>query len=167
MMNNKKLPIIIAASAILLIIVIGIFFLFTKSKPNTNELDENITESIGTLTPQEIGLSLVTSSENKRVKVIIEKVKDIKSLEYDISYDADIPASELAPGEESGKVERGFSDEAIMKVGQLKYESKDFDLGSCSRNVCRYDTGVNEVRIVMKVVKKDNKIFEVKDSIQF
>lgn len=166
-MNNKKLSLIAVVAIIFLVLLGSIFFISRKPVSDDSEVDTSTSGTIGSLSPSQIGLGLVLSNEKKRVKVVVEKTTDIKSLEYDISYDADIPASELAPGEEGGKVERGFSDEAIMKDGQSRYESKDFDLGSCSRNVCRYDTGVEEVRIVMKVVKKDNKVYEVKDSIRF
>ncbi len=164
-MKNKKLPLIAGIVIILLLSLGGMFFFFSKSGSDKGEIDTNASDVIGSLSAEEIGLKLIVSNDNKKVKVVVEKVADIFSLEYDISYDADIPASEVAPGESGGKVERGFSDEAKIS-SQSKYESKDFDLGSCSRNVCRYDTGVEEVRIVMKVVKKDNKVYEVKDSIK-
>lgn len=165
-MNKKKASMIIVGIVIFLVIIGGVF-VFSSRNGSEKTKDGNATNeiTIGTLAPNEIGLKLVLSNSNKKVKVFVEKLSDIKSLEYDISYEADIPASELASGDEGGRVERGFSDEVNISASQSTYESKEFDLGSCSRNVCRYDTGVNEVKIIMKVVKKDGKVYEVKDSV--
>ena len=163
---NKKKGIIVGVIVLALILGGGFFFLAARKSSTSNTIPKDTQQLvIGKLTPESIGLNLLLSSNNRKVRVIVEDVSDIKMLEYDITYDADIPASELAPGEESGKVERGFNDEAKIAANQSRYESKDFDLGSCSRNVCRYDTGVEEVRILMKVTKRDGKIYEVQDSV--
>lgn len=164
---NKKTGIIIGVLVLVFLAGSGLFFLSSRKNSDADVFPTGIQDQVvGTLTPTDIGLKLILNSNNRKVKVIVENIDDIKLLEYDITYDADIPASELAPGEEGGKVERGFSDEAKIKSGQSRYESKDFDLGSCSRNVCRYDTGVEEVRILMKVTKRDGKIYEVKDEVK-
>lgn len=167
MVGNKKL-LVITGIVVVLLLVLGGVFVLSKRTGKSTQSDPNPTQSqvVGKLSPEEIGLKLVSGNNNQRVRVIVEKVSDIKALEYDISYDADIPASELAPGETGGKVERGFSDEAMITSSQSRYESKDFDLGSCSRNVCRYDKGIEEVRIILKVTKRDGSIYEVKDSIK-
>lgn len=163
---NKKSTIIVGIIIILLLLGSGFFVLYSGKKQASN-LTPTVSEEqpIGKLSPLDIGLSLVLSSNNRKVKVIVENVSDIKSLEYEITYDADIPVSELAPGEKGGQVERGFNDEAKITSSQTRYESKEFDLGSCSRNVCRYDTGVDGVRLLMKVTKRDGKVYEVKDEI--
>lgn len=162
---NKKILTISGIVVLLLILVAGFYFLSTKSKTSTSTKESTETIVLN-LSPEDIGLRLVTSSDKKKVKIVIDNVSNIKDFSYEITYDADIPASELAAGEEGGKVERGFSGEEIIKSGQTSYESKYLDLGSCSRNVCRYDTGVTEVKIMMKVVKKDEKIYKVEDSIK-
>jgi hypothetical protein len=164
-MNNKKLATIIGIAIIILVAGGALVFSLQRSAATVEKVAPQ-EQAIGTLTPGDLGLQLKLSDNNHKVKVLVQKVSDIKALEYDITYDADIPASELAPGEQGVKVERGFNDEAKISVNQTKYESKDFDLGSCSRNVCRYDTGVDSVNIVMKVTKRTGKIYQVKDSIK-
>jgi hypothetical protein len=164
-MDKKKIIKIGGVIVILLIVGGGIFVLSSK-KP---EISQQITvqdQTVQTLLPKDIGLKLTTINGNKKVKVIVEKVSDIKSLEYDIIYDADIPESELATGEQGGKVERGFNDQTIIKTSDTKYESKEYILGSCSKNVCRYDTGVTSVSILMKVTKRDGNVYQVKDAIK-
>lgn len=162
-MNRKVL--VIVGAVVLLLILGGGFFILSSKKNTATETPTTTDQTIQKLSPSDIDLQLTMSSDNKKVKVIVGNVTDITSLEYEITYDADIPASELAPGEEGGQVERGFSDEAKITSADKKYESKYFDLGSCSKNVCRYDTGVKEIKILMKVTKHDGKLYEVQDSV--
>ncbi len=162
---NKKVGIIIVVVIILLVLGGGAFAMMSKKQPAPISDTSTTDQIVGTLKPEDIGLSLQMSDTNKRIKVIVSKVGDIKSVEYEITYDADVPAAEKLEGGED-RVSRGFSDQAEIKSGQSNYESKDFDLGSCSKNVCRYDTGVTEIKLIMKVTKRDNKIFQVEDSVK-
>lgn len=162
---NKKVGIIIGVVVVLLILGGGAFAMMNKKAPTPITDNTTTDQIVGTLKPEEIGLSLETSDSNKRIKVAVAKASDIKSLEYEITYDADVPAAEKLEGGED-RVSRGFSDQAELKSGQSSYQSKDFDLGSCSKNVCRYDTGVTEIKIIMKVTKRDNKIYQVEDSVK-
>lgn len=164
-MDKKFL--VIGVVIVVLLVAGGGFFIMSSGKKAAPQPTVTQDQTVQDLSPKDIGLQLVMSYGNKRVKVVVGKASDIKNLEYDITYSADVPASELAPGEEAVKVERGFNDQATIKQGSAKYESKEFDLGSCSKSVCRYDTGVDSVSILMKVVKRDGKIYQVKDSIKF
>lgn len=163
-MNNKR-QLIIGGIVILFLLAGGVYLVMSSKKTPVQEQTTTQDQTVQTLSAKEIGLQLIPSSDNKKIKVVVSKVNDIKSLEYDITYEADIPASELARGEQGGKVERGFNDSA-ENISAGKYESKYFDLGSCSKNVCRYDTGVEEIKIILKVIKKDNKVYKVEDSIR-
>lgn len=165
MKNNKVL--LVGVVIVVLLLLGGGFLVLSSKRPTSLPItqDEEL-QTIEKLSPADIGLSLVPSYGNKRVKVVVSKSEDIKSLAYDISYEADIPASELAAGEQGGQVERGFSDEVTLAGQKSSYESKEFDLGSCSKNVCRYDTGVTEIKILMKVTKMDGKVYQVEDSVK-
>lgn len=163
---NKKLGMIIGVVVLLLVLGGGGYMLLGKqdAKKSADEISSTDQE-IGTLEPGDIGLELAMTNGNKKVKVMVAKANDIESLEYEITYEADVPAAEQVEGGED-RVSRGFSEEAALKSGQSSYESKEFDLGSCSKNVCRYDTGVTEIEIIMKVIKRDGKIYQVKDSLE-
>jgi hypothetical protein len=159
---NKKIGIIVGALVVILLLGGGYTVLSKKSGPTPTPTPE-AGATIGTLSADEIGLKIIPTTNNQKVKILVEKASDIKSLDYEITYEADTPASEKVEGAED-RVQRGFTGEATLK-GEKKYESKEFDLGSCSRNVCRYDTGVEKIEILMKVTKKDGKIYQVEDSI--
>lgn len=158
---NKKVLIV---GVIALVLLLGGGFFVLSSRNNAPVEEDVTTDTIQSLSPEDIGLSLVAREDKKAVKIVVEKTEDLQSLEYEITYEADIPESELPEGETGGRVERGFSGEEQVTPGKT-YESKFLDLGSCSRNVCRYDTNVEEVAIMMKVTKKDGKIYQVEDTL--
>jgi hypothetical protein len=161
---NKKVGIIIGVVVILLLLGGGGYMMMgKKASPVTPAGEGN--QEVQTLKPEDIGLKVAMTVPNKKVKVIVGNVSDIKSLEYEVTYDADVPAAEKLEGGED-RVSRGFSDQAEIKSGQSSYESKEFDLGSCSKNVCRYDTGITEIKVLMKVTKRDGSLYQVEDSLQ-
>ncbi len=163
---NKKIGIIIGVVLVLLLLGGGGYMILGKQAPKQAAITEPGEQSVGTLEPDAIGLKLQLTADKKKISVMVGKTSDIKSIEYEITYDADVPASEKVEGGED-RVSRGFSDQADIKSGQSSYESKEFDLGSCSKNVCRYDTGVTEINILMKVTKRDGKLYQVTDSIKY
>lgn len=162
---NKKLA-LIGGAIVLLLLLGGGYFVMNSGKSADQTPTPALDTTIGTLSPEDIGLELVPSSDKKKIKIVVAKAEDIKELEYEVTYEADIPASEKLEGAEGERTERGFGGEEVIKSGQTKFESKFLDLGSCSKNVCRYDTGVEEINIIMKVTKRDGKIYQVEDSVQ-
>lgn len=165
-MKNKNLYIIIAAVAVVLITVGG-YLMFGKSKNNstanqTQSLDENVTK----LTPEEIGLELVASPNNKQVKFIINKPSGIIKLEYELSYEADSTGGSSEDGESSDRISRGVAGEDSIDSDESTYESKYLDLGSCSSGTCKYDKGVTKVHLLLKLTKTDGKVYQVEDDLQ-
>lgn len=121
-------------------------------------------EVVQTLKAEDIGLTLEASPDKKKVKFAIEKADGIKTLEYEVTYEANSTAQEQSEGGED-RVQRGITGEEQVKGGS-SYESPWLDLGSCSKNVCRYDTGVETVNITLKLVKDDGKTYLVEDSLE-
>jgi hypothetical protein len=161
---DKKILIIVAV-VVLLLIGGGEYLVMSKQGPTPTPAPGQ-GQVIGKLSPDEIGLKMVLSPDKKKLQIVVSKANDIKSLDYEVTYDADIPASEQVEGEGGEtRTTRGFSGDASLN-GDNKYESKFFDLGSCSRNVCKYDTGVTEISVLMKVTKSDGKIYQVEDKIK-
>lgn len=162
---NKKFA-IIGAVLVLLLLGGGGYVVMSQKGPTPTPTPE-AGQMVEELDPSDIGLKLELSSDKKKLKVIVGNVSDIQSLDYEVTYEADIPASEqVEGGEGETRTTRGFSADAQIKSSDSKYESKYFDLGSCSKNVCRYDTGVEEIEVLMKVTKKDGKIYQVEESIK-
>lgn len=157
----------IGIGVFLILILVGgglFFFLGAKPKPQVNTtVNETQDEVVQKLSPEQLGLTMEASPDNKKVKFGVEKASDIKSMEYQITYEADSTAQEKSEGGDA-RVQRGITGQADVKGS--KYSSDWLDLGSCSKNVCRYDTGVKSIQLTLKVVKKDGKTFEVEKTLE-
>ncbi|MBI2442575.1 MAG: hypothetical protein HYV40_01545 [Candidatus Levybacteria bacterium] len=161
---NKKVLIIISVVVVLALGIGG--FVYTRNANQTliEETDEGILdEVIPTLAPSDIGLEMVARADGRAVKLTLNNALDIQKIEFDLVYDADQSGS-FDEGEGEGKVTRNVTDELDVD-GQSPFETKYYDLGSCSSGKCRYDTGVTQVKVVMKVTKTDGKVFQVEDSL--
>jgi flagellar basal body-associated protein FliL len=159
--KNKGVIVAIVVVLVLLLGGGGYYFMSAKKAPVEEEQADQ-TDQVLTLSPEEIGLTVEPKSDKKAVKIKIEKAGDIKSIEYQVTYEADSTAEEKAEGGDP-RVQRGITGDADMSGAS--YESDWLDLGSCSRNVCRYDTGVEKVDVTLKVVKKNGKTYEAQKSI--
>lgn len=152
-------------SLLVIALLLGGFFFISGRSDSSEEEETNVSaDVVQSLTAEELGLSIEAKPDKKAVKFIIEKASDIKTIEYQLTYEADSTAQERAEGGED-RVQRGVTGEADVKSGASSYESEWLDLGSCSRNVCKYDAGVESVELTLKIVKKDGKTYESSDSL--
>lgn len=165
-MNKKFLIPVLAVVVVLLVGAGGYFFLSRNASESPSNQEEQgfIDEVIPTMAPDAIGLSMVARSDKRAVKLVLSNASDIQSIEFDLVYDADQSTSFGEDDGGSGQVSRNVTDEVAID-GDSPFETKYYDLGSCSSGKCRYDTGVTEVRLEMKVTKKDGKVFQVSDSL--
>lgn len=165
-MFKKKNVQVIAGVVLLLLIVLGGYFVISGNKKEVVESQVADEQIVQTLTPEELGLTLVPAPDKKRIKFKIEKASGIKSIEYELMYDADIPPAERLEGADGeDKVTRQVAGEAKVDSGKATYESKYLVLGSESANTIRYDTGVEEVTITLKITKADKKVYQVEDKL--
>jgi len=158
MFKNKKVQIVLGVVLILALFGGTYYVLFgkTKQKEAPVETSEDVVQS---LKAEDLGLDLEVSPDQKKVKFSIAKASDIASIEYQITYEADSTAQEQSEGSDD-RVQRGITGQANVVSGNSSYESEWLDLGSCSKNVCRYDKNVNKVDLTLKITKKDGKIFQ-------
>ncbi len=161
---NKKL---LAPIIVVFVIVLGIgsyFFLSKNSSQKSNDQAQQgiPDEVVPTLAPSEVGLKMVARSDNKAVKLILSKATNVSKIEFDLVYDADQASSFGGDQGGSGKVTRNVTDELEVN-GKSPFETKYYDLGSCSSGKCRYDTGITKVKTEMKVTMNDGKAFQVED----
>jgi hypothetical protein len=163
MFKNRSLQIIVGV-ILLLIIVGGGYYVVagSKTKPVEDQTVDNTVVQM--LSPTDIGLSLEASSDKKRVKFKIEKASDIKSIEYELTYEADSTKQEISDGGDK-RVQRGITGDANIEQGASTYESDYLVLGSESANIVRYDTGVKSVSITLKITKNNNKVYQVQDKL--
>lgn len=108
-------------------------------------------EVISVMKPEEIGLSLTASADNKKISFEIANTKDISGLDYELSY--------LSKGD----IPRGAIGSIVIKPGKLiKHE---IPLGTCS-DVCHYDQNVSDIKLILKVAKTDGTTSQVEKSLE-
>jgi|SRR5579885_2223306 len=159
-MKNKNVVIILAVVVILIVLGGGYFLFAKKSNTTSQNTQPQDMDVVQTLSPDAIGLSLTASPDKKKVKFTVAKLAGIKSIEYQLTYEADATQEEKNEGAE-GQVQRGITGDAKINSGDSSYESPWLDLGTCSSGTCRYDTGVTSVDLILKVTKSDGKVYQV------
>ena len=139
-MKNKKTLIIIAVLAVLIMSA-----LFVKAKTGGK------TEVVPTPTPtvalpkvdESVEVDLVSRSDGKAVTLTISQIpSETTSIDYELSY-------------ETGEgLPRGVLGTIHLKEGEEEVE-REVLLGTCSRNVCTYDRGVETINLVLKFNSPD------------
>ena len=149
-MKNKSLVIAVAVG---LVILIGIGAYLFLGKKGTSAPVEQIPseEVVSTMKPEEIGLSLTLSSDNKKVILEIAKTEGISGIDYELSYVS------------KGDVPRGAIGQIDIKQAGTTI-SKEITLGTCS-DVCHYDEDVSDIKLILKVVKTDGTTSQVEKSL--
>jgi len=143
-MKNQKVIIVIAG--VLLILVVGYFLIFNKSTKEPVVAQPQATEeTILTLSPEEIGLTLTAIDNNRKVLMEIANTSGLSSLEYELSYTS------------KGDIPRGVLGTIDIKSNKpIKHE---IVLGTCS-DVCHYDQDVSNIKLILKITKSDNKVYQ-------
>lgn len=154
----------IALGVVAVLVVVSGYLLFAQ-KPKVKE--EPVVEdlTVQSISAENLGLTITAKPDGKAVKFEITKLDGIKSLEYELTYEADSTAQEQGEGGEP-RVQRGITGDADIPSGKSTYESDWLDLGSCSRNVCRYDSGVESVSLTLKINKDGGKILQAEKSLE-
>ena len=134
-MKNKK---ILAIIAILAILIIG-FLVFKKGGGKEEEISPTPTPTIALPEiGEEVEIDLTSRFDKKAVILTISQIPpEITSIDYELSYETD----ENLP--------RGVLGTIHLEEGEKSVE-REILLGTCSRNVCVYDVGVEKVNLVMK-----------------
>jgi hypothetical protein len=166
---KNKYSIIAVVVVILLVLGIG-GFMFVNHNLSQGQSDDQTQfqdEDAIKLSPKDIGLQMIASSNKKQVKFVINKPQGFTKVEYEISYMADSAGgnSDEDEGDMPAKINRGVAGDDQISPNESKYESKFLDLGSCSSGTCRYDTGVESVHLLLKLTKSDGKLYQVEDDL--
>ncbi len=163
-MFKKKSTQLILGIVIVVILLGGGFFVLSSKNSQTAQQETVSDNSVHTLSPSSIGLKLEASPDKKKVRFTIANASDIKSIEYELTYNANSTAQEQSEGAED-QVQRGITGTANISSGSGNYQSSWLILGSQSANVVRYDTGVSGLAITLKITKNDGKIYQVQDKL--
>jgi hypothetical protein len=162
-MKDKKILLVVLAAVVLLLGAGGYMLFANKSSVPTGP-EEQI-EEFEEISPEELGLSITVKPDKKYVKFAMTNVSDITHVEWEFLYDADIPAAEIPEGESGGKVTQQVIGEAEIEDDADSFESEYRELGSCSTGgKCRFDTGVEKIDLIVKITKKDGKMYQSKTS---
>lgn len=146
----KKIGVVFIIIAIALVATGFIVYrsLFS-AKTTTNVVETNEEDVIENL-PQvdssiHVSVSKSTSKDNSVIMSVNGMAGKIQSVGYEMTYDS----QGLIKGVNSGS-------KPIETVGKDGFE-REIYLGTCSRNVCKPDTGVTKVSIVMEFTDSNGK----------
>ncbi len=103
-----------------------------------------------TLPASDIGLTLVQAANMQRATMKITKTDDISSVDYQLSYNAMVSGQSIP---------RGTIGHVDVKIpGQVI--SQEMVFGTCS-DFCHYDTGITDIKLIVKITKTDGKVYQV------
>lgn len=154
--QHKK---IIAAVAVFLILTVaGGIFLFARQSSSPSEPTDEIIETsdLPMLSPEDIGMEVTVRKDGKALMFELTKADDIDLVEYTIEYEKEIDGETVPEGI--------FG---LMEIGKDGITKTDFrEFGTCSSGKCRYDNVVSDIKIVLKVTKKDGKEYQVEKTVK-
>jgi len=136
----KKTTAIILVVFLGLGIIGGLFFLAFKNKKSSSSLKPTPTpqQIMEEVPAEELPLVWLTPSADKHeVTLEIKNIKNATSLEYELTY-------------LSKEIPRGVVGTINLKEQETSILRKIL-LGSCSRNVCRYDEGVTGGTLTLRL----------------
>jgi len=153
-MKNTKVIVILLVVG--LIIFGAVFFFIVKSKDKTSSeivVPVQVQEVVDIPLSQRPFLKLIPRADGKEITLELYGFGSAKNVEYEMSYD-------------SLGIPRGVIGESDLSGSELV---KSLLLGTCSKNVCRYDEGVSQGEITLKFreeskVKKFNSSFSLRES---
>lgn len=136
---KKILPFLLIG--VVLILVAVIFLVIRKDSENQEKVDEVVEEEenyVEVPLPQRPYITLSPRSDGHELKLSVSNFGSIPSLEYKLEYLA-------------GDMERGVGPSKITLKGE-KSLTRDLLLGSCSKNVCKYDENVigGKITIILR-----------------
>lgn len=156
LLKNKIVLIAAAVVAVILILGVVVFLVLGKGASSSNQTAnaEPTPIPVLTLQPTDIGLAFAPDANLQRGTMTITKTSDIASVDYQLTYTAVVSGQPVARGT------IGHAD--VKNKGQEISQTMVF--GTCS-DVCHYDTGITDVKLIVKVAKTDSKIYQVELSV--
>ncbi|OGH24813.1 MAG: hypothetical protein A3B47_00155 [Candidatus Levybacteria bacterium RIFCSPLOWO2_01_FULL_39_24] len=149
-MKNKKIITFLVVGVIVLLV--GGFLVLSDKKAPAPIIQIPPEEIISMMKPEEIGLTLTASSDNKKVILEVENTNGITGLDYELSYTS------------KGNIPRGVIGHIDIKQAGRKI-LQEITLGTCS-DVCHYDEGVSNIKLILKVAKTDGTVGQVEKSLE-
>lgn len=123
---KKNLPIVLILVGV--IVLSGVFFLFVRGRGRPSGPEAGPTPTPAPIEERPY-ITLTPRADGHEFKFEIKRISDTETVEYELVYLA-------------GDLSRGVIGSVDLK-GETGI-SRDLLLGSCSKNVCKYDEGVTE-----------------------
>ncbi|HVZ67323.1 MAG TPA: hypothetical protein VG917_03605 [Patescibacteria group bacterium] len=148
---------------VVVLVVGGLALLLTKHKTGStgNTADQTDVSNVKTLKPEDIGLELSVKPDGKSVDLTANKLDGVKSIEYEVSYDATVTDEG-----ETANVPRGVVASPIDVNGKSSI-SKEILLGTCSANVCKYDKVTSDIKFVIRVDYTNGEVGSIETTIPY
>ncbi|MCJ7804719.1 hypothetical protein MUP35_03250, partial [Patescibacteria group bacterium] len=120
-----------------LLIVGGIFLVRNKKKTEvTNDNQKNQQTTLETPLAERPYVILVPRADGKEFTLDITRIKNAKTIEYELVY-------------ESQGLSRGVIGSVELSSGETEV-SRKLLLGSCSKDVCKYDEGIKQGTLTLR-----------------
>lgn len=121
-----------------LLLLGGIFFLIKRASPKKGGTPTPTPEGvlIETTLAERPYVTLTPRADGRELKLSISRIKNAQTIEYELVY--------LSRG-----LSRGVIGTINLSSGQTSYV-KDLLLGTCSKNVCKYDEDVSEGTLTLR-----------------
>jgi hypothetical protein len=133
---KKNLTIILIIVAVILI-VSGIFLIKGKDKnQKTNENQQDQKKTLETPLEDRPYVVLIPRADGNEFTLEISRIKNAKTIEYELVY-------------ESQGLSRGVIGSVEISSGETEV-SRKLLLGSCSKDVCKYDEGVEQGSLTLR-----------------
>lgn len=157
----KKNKIVVGIIVVVLIVAGAWFFVLRKGGSSSTPTSSDQTQNIKQIKPEDIGLELSLRSDKKAVVMTLTKLTGVKSIEYELSYDAE----ETVEGETS-TVPKGAVGSPIEVSGKSEIKREIF-LGTCSANKCRDDKVKSDIKIVVRVNYTNGEVGAAESTLPF
>lgn len=129
-----------------IILSIGLYVIIGRSKSKPTQVPEQVEKPqiVEEIKSSDIGLEIAPRGDNQAVNITIVKLSGISSIEYEVDYLA------------QGNIPRGVIGTISIKPEDTLIK-REILLGTCSANVCKYDKGVKEVKLIFKINYSDGR----------
>ena len=133
---KKRLTIILIIIGVFLIVG-GIFLIKARNKDqNTDESQQDQKKTLETPLEDRPYVALIPRADGKEFTLEISRIKNAKTIEYELVY-------------ESQGLSRGVIGSVELSSGEAEV-SRKLLLGTCSRDVCKYDEGVEQGNLTLR-----------------
>lgn len=105
--------------------------------------------------PNDLAVGTVQSGNNKTVSIKLKNISVVKSIDYEVNYDAIV---------DGDTVPRGAIGSAIIEPSQNTF-TREVVLGTCKQSVCKYDQGINNIEVIVNLTLNDGSQQEIKRSL--